>query len=129
MRIQAEWAKRGPARAVCALLTDAGYQAWFVGGCIRNALIGARVTDLDICTDALPDTVIALAKPAGLRAIPTGIQHGTVTIIAESVPFEVTTLRRDIATDGRHATVAFTDQISDDANRDIFQMFADLLHI
>ncbi len=124
MRIQAEWAKRGPARAVCALLTDAGYQAWFVGGCVRNALIGARVTDLDICTDALPDTVIALAKTAGLRAIPTGIQHGTVTIIAESVPFEVTTLRRDIATDGRHATVAFTDQISDDASRRDFTMNA-----
>ena len=124
MRIQAEWAKRGPARAVCALLTDAGYQAWFVGGCVRNALIGARVTDLDICTDALPDTVIALAKAAGLRAIPTGIQHGTVTIIAESVPFEVTTLRRDIATDGRHATVAFTDRISDDARRRDFTMNA-----
>ena len=124
MRIEADWAKSGPAQVVCALLTDAGYQAWFVGGCVRNALIGARVTDLDICTDALPDTIIALAKTAGLRAIPTGIQHGTVTIIAESVPFEVTTLRRDIATDGRHATVAFTDQISDDANRRDFTMNA-----
>ncbi len=124
MRILAEWAKRGPAQTVCSLLTDAGYQAWFVGGCVRNALIGAKVSDLDICTDALPDTVMALAKAAGLRAIPTGIAHGTVTILAQSVPFEVTTLRRDVVTDGRHATVAFTDQISDDARRRDFTMNA-----
>ena len=124
MRIQADWAKHGPAQTVCALLTDAGFQAWFVGGCVRNALIGAKVTDLDICTDALPDKVMTLAKAAGLRAIPTGIEHGTVTILAESVPIEVTTLRRDLATDGRHATVAFTNQITDDAMRRDFTMNA-----
>ena len=124
MRIQADWTKRGPAQVVCALLTDAGFQAWFVGGCVRNALIGAPVTDLDITTDALPDTIMALAKAAGMRAIPTGIDHGTVTILAQSVPFEVTTLRRDIATDGRHATVAFTDDLADDARRRDFTMNA-----
>ena len=124
MRIQAEWAKRGPAQTICALLTDAGFQAWFVGGCVRNALIGAKVTDLDICTDALPETVMALATAAGLRVIPTGIAHGTVTIVVVSIPFEVTTLRRDVATDGRHATVAFTDQIAKDARRRDFTMNA-----
>ena len=124
MRIQADWAKRGPAQTVCALLTDAGYKAWFVGGCVRNALIGAKVSDLDICTDALPETVMALANTTGLRAIPTGLAHGTVTILANSVPFEVTTLRRDVATDGRHATVAFTDQITEDARRRDFTMNA-----
>jgi poly(A) polymerase len=124
MRIEEEWAKRGPAQKVCALLTDAGFHAWFVGGCVRNALIGAKVTDLDICTDALPDTVMALAKAAGLRPIPTGIEHGTVTIMADSVPFEVTTLRRDVATDGRHATVAFTDDLTADARRRDFTMNA-----
>ena len=124
IKIEAEWAKRGPAQTVCGLLTDAGYQAWFVGGCVRNALIGARVADLDITTDALPEPVMALAKAAGLRVIPTGIEHGTVTILAQSQPFEVTTLRRDVATDGRHATVAFTDQIADDARRRDFTMNA-----
>lgn len=124
MRIEAEWAKRGPAQTICALLTDAAFQAWFVGGCVRNALIGAKVTDLDICTDALPETVMALANAAGLRVIPTGIAHGTVTILAESQPFEVTTLRRDVTTDGRHATVAFTDQIAEDARRRDFTMNA-----
>ena len=124
MRIQADWAKHGPAQVVCALLTGAGFQAWFVGGCVRNALIGAQVTDLDITTDALPETVVALAKAAGMRVIPTGIDHGTVTILAESVPFEVTTLRRDVVTDGRHATVAFTDDLADDARRRDFTMNA-----
>ena len=124
MRIQAEWAKRGPAQTICALLTDAGFQAWFVGGCVRNALIGAKVTDLDICSDALPETVMALATAAGLRVVPTGIAHGTVTIVVDSIPFEVTTLRRDVATDGRHATVAFTDQIAKDARRRDFTMNA-----
>ena len=124
MKIEAEWAKRGPAQTVCAMLADAGYQVWFVGGCVRNALIGAKVADLDITTDALPETVMALARAAGLRAIPTGIAHGTVTILAQSQPFEVTTLRRDVATDGRHATVAFTDQIADDARRRDFTMNA-----
>ena len=124
MRIEAEWAKRGPAQTICGMLADAGYQVWFVGGCVRNALIGATVADLDITTDALPATVMALARAAGLRAIPTGIAHGTVTVLAQSQPFEVTTLRRDVITDGRHATVAFTDQIADDARRRDFTMNA-----
>ena len=67
MKIEADWTRIGPAQTVCALLTDAGFQAWFVGGCVRNALIGAGISDLDITTDALPERVMDLAKAAGLR--------------------------------------------------------------
>jgi len=106
------------------LLTGAGHGAWFVGGCVRNALIGAPVSDLDITTSARPDDVLTLAKSAGLKAIPTGLEHGTVTIVANHVPFEITTLRRDVETYGRHATVAFADTIEEDARRRDFTMNA-----
>ena len=114
----------GPAHAVCAMLEGAGYQAWFVGGVVRNALIDAPVSDLDLSTDARPNTVIALAKAAGLKAIPTGIDHGTVTILSQGEPIEVTTLRRDVATDGRRAVVIYADTIEDDARRRDFTMNA-----
>ena len=106
------------------MLEDAGYQAWFVGGVVRNALIDAPVSDLDLSTDALPETVMSLAKAAGLKAIPTGIDHGTVTIVSNGEPVEVTTFRRDVATDGRHAVVAFSDSMEDDARRRDFTMNA-----
>ena len=79
-----------------------------VGGAVRNTLLGLPVTEIDLATTAEPERVIALAEEAGLKAVPTGIEHGTVTVIADGVPFEVTTLRRDVETFGRHATVAFT---------------------
>lgn len=114
----------GPARAVCAMLEDAGHQAWFVGGSVRNALIDAPVSDLDLSTDALPETVMKLANAAGLKVIPTGIDYGTVTIVSKGEPVEVTTFRRDIATDGRRAVVAFADTMEDDARRRDFTMNA-----
>ena len=123
-RITADWLNSDAARTVCGVLTGAGYQAWYVGGCVRNALLGAPVADLDLSTDALPDDVMRLAGAAGLRAIPTGITHGTVTIVAGNTPFEVTTFRKDIDTDGRRATVAFADNITDDAHRRDFTMNA-----
>ena len=123
-RIDAPWLNDKAAQQVCGLLTEAGYQAWFVGGCVRNALLGAPVADLDLSTDAHPNVVTTLAKAAGLSVIPTGIEHGTVTILAENVPFEVTTFRRDVATDGRRATVAFADNMVDDARRRDFTMNA-----
>ena len=123
-RITADWLNSDAARTVCGVLTDAGYQAWYVGGCVRNALLGAPVADLDLSTDALPEDVMRLAGAAGLRAIPTGIAHGTVTIVAGNTPFEVTTFRKDIDTDGRRATVAFADNITDDAHRRDFTMNA-----
>ena len=106
------------------MLTNAGHEAWFVGGCVRNALMGAPVSDLDMSTNALPDVVMQLAMASGLKAIPTGIDHGTITIISGGLPYEVTTFRRDIATDGRCAIVAFADDMIDDARRRDFTMNA-----
>lgn len=123
-RIDAEWLTDANAQRVCALLTDAGFAAWFVGGCVRNALLGAPVTDLDIATDARPERVMELAAAAGLKSVPTGIAHGTVTIVADHRPFEITTFRRDVATDGRRAVVAFSDEIAEDARRRDFTMNA-----
>ncbi|MFN6977489.1 MAG: CCA tRNA nucleotidyltransferase, partial [Gemmobacter sp.] len=91
---------------------------------VRNALMGRPVTDLDIATDALPEAVMALAGDAGLRAVPTGMAHGTVTVIAAGAAHEVTTFRRDVATDGRHATVTFTTAVEHDAARRDFTMNA-----
>ncbi len=123
-RISAPWLHDDASQKVCKLLTDAGYQAWFVGGCVRNELLGEPVADLDLSTDALPDVVIQLAQAAKIKAIPTGIDHGTVTLVANDIPFEITTFRRDVATDGRRATVAFSDNITDDARRRDFTMNA-----
>ena len=123
-RLLASWLQDAASQTVCRVLTDAGYQAWFVGGCVRNELLGAPVADLDLSTDAHPDQVMALAKAAGIKAIPTGIDHGTITLIVDDIPFEVTTFRRDVATDGRRATVAFAEDIAEDARRRDFTMNA-----
>ena len=124
MRLAADWMNAPGSRAVMALLQAGGHGAWFVGGCVRNGLLGAPVDDIDITTDARPDRVLALAKDAGIKAVPTGIAHGTITLVVAGHPFEVTTLRRDLATDGRRATVAFTDRLQDDAARRDFTMNA-----
>lgn len=123
-KMTADWLTDPKVQAVCAVLTDAGFQAWFVGGCVRNTLLGAPVSDLDLCTDAHPDKTMKLAQAAGYKVIPTGIDHGTVTIVAEGTPLEITTFRRDVATDGRRATVAFADNIEDDARRRDFTINA-----
>ncbi len=114
--------------AVMAALTARGGVARFVGGCVRDAVIGREVADVDIATAEPPETVIGLLEDAGLRAVPTGLAHGTVTAIAHGRPFEITTLRRDVETDGRHAKVAFTDDWASDAARRDFTfnaMFCD----
>ncbi|MEL6570516.1 MAG: CCA tRNA nucleotidyltransferase [Pseudomonadota bacterium] len=123
-KITADWLSSDAVRAVCRMLTDAGYQAWFVGGCVRNALIDAPVSDLDLSTNARPRVVVELAEKAGLKAIPTGIDHGTVTVVAGGEPFEITTFRKDVVTDGRRATVAFADDMDSDARRRDFTMNA-----
>lgn len=123
-RIQGDWINDPGAQRVCALLTDAGYQAYFVGGCVRNDLLGVGISDLDMCTDALPARVMELAEAAGLRALPTGIDHGTVTIVIDHEPYEITTYRKDVHTDGRRAVVAFSDRVEDDAHRRDFTMNA-----
>ncbi|MEL7165784.1 MAG: CCA tRNA nucleotidyltransferase [Pseudomonadota bacterium] len=112
------------AQRVCAMLESAGYQAYFVGGCVRNAVIGAPVSDIDIATDARPAAVVKLARSDGVKAVPTGIDHGTVTLVIDGIPFEVTTFRRDVETDGRRAVVAFSDTMVEDARRRDFTMNA-----
>ncbi|AVO37863.1 CCA tRNA nucleotidyltransferase [Pukyongiella litopenaei] len=123
-RVSGDWLTDARTQAVCAALTGGGAQALFVGGCVRNALIGVPVSDIDIATDARPDRVIDLARAAGLKAIPTGIDHGTVTLVAGGLAHEVTTFRRDITTDGRRAVVAFSDRVEEDAARRDFTMNA-----
>lgn len=124
MRLTGDWLTDPAAQSVCAALEQGGHQALFVGGCVRNGLLSMPVGDIDIATDATPETVIALATAAGLKSVPTGIDHGTVTIIAQGRPHEVTTFRRDVETFGRHATVAFSTRIADDAARRDFTMNA-----
>jgi len=96
--------------------------ARFVGGCVRNTLLGQGVDDLDIATRLTPDRVSRAVEAAGGRAIPTGIEHGTVTAVLNSRPFEITTLRRDVSTDGRRAVVAFTEDWDLDARRRDFTL-------
>ena len=124
MKISGDWISQAGTQALCAALTAAGYRALFVGGCVRNALMARAVADIDIATDALPEIVTNIAETTGFRVVPTGIEHGTVTVIAQGVAHEVTTFRRDIATDGRHATVAFATDIAQDAARRDFTMNA-----
>ncbi|EYD75374.1 tRNA nucleotidyltransferase [Rubellimicrobium mesophilum DSM 19309] len=112
-----------PARRVLALLTEGGHRAWIVGGAVRDALLGRPIGDIDVTTDARPERVIELAESAGLKALPTGLDHGTVTLLA-GAPVEVTTLRRDVETFGRHATVAFGLDPAEDAARRDFTMNA-----
>lgn len=124
MKISGSWITGHATQQVCQMLLQAGYQAYFVGGCVRNDLLGVPVNDLDICTDARPQTVMELAKATGLRAIPTGIDHGTITVISQGIAHEVTTFRQDVATDGRRATVQFSNTITEDAQRRDFTMNA-----
>lgn len=96
----------------------------FVGGCVRNSLVGRPVDDVDIATRLKPDETMAALKSAGIKTVPTGLAHGTVTAVADKKPFEITTLRRDVETDGRHAVVAFTDDWDEDAARRDFRLNA-----
>lgn len=122
--ISAPWISDMRTQKICHMLTNAGYDCYFVGGCVRNAVLKAPVADIDISTNALPDRVMELAKTAGLKSVPTGIEHGTITVIAGGTPFEITTYRRDIETDGRRAVVAFSDNMIEDAKRRDFTMNA-----
>ncbi|MFK7791480.1 MAG: CCA tRNA nucleotidyltransferase [Devosiaceae bacterium] len=110
--------------AVFGAVAQNGDEAWLVGGCVRNALLGAPISDLDVATQALPEQVMERAQAAGLKAIPTGLEHGTITVVSDGVPIEVTTLRRDVETDGRRAVVAFTRALDEDAARRDFTMNA-----
>lgn len=119
-----EWLERTETKVVLAAFEFAGVEARVVGGAVRNALLGRPVKDIDIATPALPNAVMTIARNAGLECVPTGIDHGTVTLIANHTPFEVTTLREDVSTDGRRATVAFTENWARDASRRDFTLNA-----
>jgi len=121
---QRHWMTAPATAAVLDALEAAGGSdcARFVGGCVRNALVGRPIDDLDIATTLTPDQVTRALKKAGIRPVPTGIDHGTVTAVSRHVPHEITTLRRDVSTDGRRATVAFTDDWCEDALRRDFTL-------
>jgi poly(A) polymerase len=117
--IDAPWLKSGTAARVLALLNGDGEEARVVGGAVRNALLKIPTGDIDIATTALPDEVVRRAKAAGIKCVPTGIDHGTVTLVVDAQPFEVTTLREDTETYGRKAKVAFgRDWVRDAERRD-----------
>jgi poly(A) polymerase len=116
---QAPWLKTGFAARVLKLLNGDGEEARVVGGAVRNALLDLPIGDVDIATTALPEEVIRRAKAAGIKSVPTGIEHGTVTLVIDAHPFEVTTLREDTETFGRKAKVAFgRDWVRDAERRD-----------
>lgn len=123
---QQPWLTAAATRRVMDAMEAAGGAdcARFVGGCVRNSLLGRPVDDIDIATVLEPAQTIAALEAARIRAIPTGVEHGTVTAVADGRPFEITTLRRDVETDGRRAVVAFTRDWAEDAARRDFTMNA-----
>ncbi|UXS02149.1 CCA tRNA nucleotidyltransferase [Agrobacterium tumefaciens] len=115
-----DWFQRPALERIFALLNADGGEVRVVGGAVRNALMGLPVGDVDMATTLTPDVVVARAKAAGIKAVPTGIEHGTVTLVIDGEGFEITTLRRDVETNGRHAQVAFgTDWQADAERRDL----------
>jgi poly(A) polymerase len=116
-RVSGAWLNCPAIKQVFAALAKGGAEARVVGGAVRNAVIDRPVKEVDIATTALPADTMRLARAAGLGAYPTGIDHGTITVVADGISFEVTTLRRDVETDGRHAVVAFTSDWKEDASR------------
>lgn len=124
VRLDAPFLRAAAPLVAARLLAAGGHRALFVGGCVRDGLLGRVPGDVDIATEARPERVMELAGAAGVEAVPTGIAHGTVTLVAEGQPVEVTTFRRDVQTDGRHAVVAFSDSVEEDAARRDFTMNA-----
>ncbi|MFK0684100.1 CCA tRNA nucleotidyltransferase [Ochrobactrum sp. BD67] len=116
---KADWLQAKPLQALFNALNRDGGEARVVGGAVRNTLLGSKVSDVDLATTHLPQETVRLAKEAGFKPVPTGIEHGTITVVVQGHPFEVTTLRQDVETDGRHAKVAFgTDWKADAERRD-----------
>lgn len=123
---QADWTQRTGLAALAQALGPANIR--WVGGAVRDGLLGVAVHDVDCATTLLPDAVIAACARAGIRTVPTGIEHGTVTAILPDGPVEITTLRRDVATDGRRATIAFATEWREDAARRDFTINALYAH-
>ncbi len=120
----ADWLRDAHLQRVLDVLEKDGGGARVVGGAVRNALLGEPISDIDIATPLLPEDVMSRARTAGLGVHPTGIDHGTITLVADGHAFEVTTLRRDVETDGRRAVVAFASEWREDAERRDFTINA-----
>lgn len=120
----AEWHQRDSLKNLVTILDGEQDSTRHVGGAVRDTLLGLPVTDIDLATKLKPEAVIERLKAAGIRVVPTGIAHGTVTAVTEDGPVEITTLRSDVSTDGRRATVAFTDDWREDAARRDFTINA-----
>lgn len=116
--------ERPPLRRLLEVFNGQGEETRIVGGAVRNALLGRPVTEVDCTTTALPDGIVQRAKEAGFKPVPTGIDHGTITVIVDGEPFEVTTLREDVETDGRYAVVHFGRDFAKDAKRRDFTINA-----
>ena len=112
-----DWMTNPDIRAVIDAIEGGGAAIRFVGGCVRDALLQNKIKDVDLATTERPERIIKLLENAGLKAIPTGIEHGTVTAISGTRTYEITTLRRDVKPDGRHSEVDFTDDWEEDAGR------------
>jgi poly(A) polymerase len=119
-----EFLRRPAVARILGVLDGNGEETRIVGGAVRNTLLGRPVSDVDLATTALPEVTAERAKQAGLKPVPTGIEHGTVTVVVDGTPFEVTTLRQDVETDGRHAIVRFGRDFAADARRRDFTMNA-----
>lgn len=124
MRITEDWIDEPGLQALIAAIAAGGHGVYLVGGCVRNALLGQPVADIDLATDATPAEVTQLCEAAGLKVVPTGVEHGTVTVVAAAVAHEVTTFRRDVETHGRHATIAYSRDMAEDAARRDFTINA-----
>lgn len=112
-----DWFRTPELTRVLYLLNRDGAETRIAGGAVRNSLMGLPVHDVDLATTLLPDEIVTRAKSDGIKSVPTGIEHGTVTLVVDGAVFEVTTLRRDVETDGRRATVAFSADWQEDADR------------
>src|SRR5688572_16829183 len=123
-RIDAKWLREGAAQKLLGILDRDGEEARAVGGAVRNALLDVPVVEIDIATTAEPPVVMRRAGAAGFKVVPTGIDHGTVTVVIDGAPLEVTTLRHDVETYGRHAKVAFGRDWKADAERRDFTINA-----
>lgn len=123
-KINAAWLGDPFAQKVMTLLNQGSNSAYFVGGCVRNALLGLPATDLDVATNLHPSAVMRFAQDEEIKAVPTGLDHGTVTLVEGLSTIEVTTFRTDVETDGRHAKIAFSDTMEEDAARRDFTINA-----
>jgi len=124
MRLTGDWLTDPRTLRVFDAIENSGHRLYYVGGVVRNAALGLPVSDIDLSTDARPEVVTEAVEARGLKAVPTGVDHGTVTVVSDGLAHEVTTFRHDVETDGRRAVVAFSDRLEDDAARRDFTINA-----